>query len=171
MSHFPLMARFNEWVNQRVYDCVAQIPDDAYRADRKAFFGSIHRTLNHLLVVDRLWTGRITGDDRGIRSLDQLLYDEFAALRAAREEEDRQLIALVDRLEREGTARPVEYGTISDGNPRRMRARIDHILLGLFNHQTNHRGQVNTMLTQQGIVTPDLDVIYYLHEIGEARFV
>ncbi len=55
MDHFPLMARFNQWVNAQFYDCVAQLSDADYRADRGAFFGSIHQTLNHLLVVDRLW--------------------------------------------------------------------------------------------------------------------
>ncbi|MCH8926751.1 MAG: damage-inducible protein DinB, partial [Proteobacteria bacterium] len=57
------MARFNAWANDRLYGCVAGISDQAYREDRKAYFGSIHNTLNHLLVVDRLWTHRIEGSD------------------------------------------------------------------------------------------------------------
>lgn len=66
MTGFRLLARFNQWVNERLYDCIAGLSDDAYRMDRQAFFGSIHHTLNHLLVVDRLWTGRLEGIDRGI---------------------------------------------------------------------------------------------------------
>ena len=61
MNNLALMAHFNKWVNGRLYACVAQLDDDAYRKDRKAFFGSIHNTLNHLLVVDRLWASRIEG--------------------------------------------------------------------------------------------------------------
>ena len=67
-DHLALLARVNGWANQRVYASVARLPDAAYRAERGAFFGSIHRTLNHLLVVDRLWTGRLLGSDRGIRA-------------------------------------------------------------------------------------------------------
>jgi len=91
---------------------VACLPDGAYREERKAFFGSIHRTLNHLLVVDRLWTGRIRGTDRGIRALDQVLYDDLAALRAARADEDRQLVELVDGLSAPQLAAPVRYRRI-----------------------------------------------------------
>ena len=72
MDHIPLMARFNGWVNERLYDSVAGLADDAYREDRGAFFGSIHATLNHLLVVDRLWTRRIEGVEHGIKALEQI---------------------------------------------------------------------------------------------------
>ncbi len=77
MNNLALMARFNQWVNGHIYDSVAELSDEEYRRDRKAFFGSIHRTLNHLLVVDRLWAGRIRGIDPGITSLTEILFDEF----------------------------------------------------------------------------------------------
>jgi uncharacterized damage-inducible protein DinB len=60
------MARFNEWANQRLYGSVADLPEREYRADRGLFFGSVHRTLNHILVVDRIWTRRIEGEPHGI---------------------------------------------------------------------------------------------------------
>ena len=166
MNHFPLMARFNGWVNDRLYDCVARLPDAAYRADRKAFFGSVHNTLNHLLIVDRLWAGRIEGVPSGIRSLDQILYDDFASLRAARRAEDRRLIELVDGLSEQRLRQPVLYRRMIGEGDEEVRA--GHILLTLFNHQTHHRGQVHALLTQAGIVPPPLDVVFFLDEIGEA---
>lgn len=166
MSHFPLMARFNAWANTRIYDCAARLSDADYRADRKAFFGSIHRTLNHLLVVDRLWGGRIEGVDRGIRSLDEVLYDDFPALRTARVEEDKRLIDLVDGLDDAQLQKSVPYRRIIGNGMEEVRA--GHMLITLFNHQTHHRGQVHIMLTQADIVPPLLDVIFFLDEIGEA---
>ncbi|MEE8502198.1 MAG: DinB family protein, partial [Kiloniellales bacterium] len=84
-DHFRMMGRFNAWANRRVYDAVAALGDDDYRKTRPAaFFGSIHGTLNHLLVVDHLWFGRIEGTDSGVTSLDQILQDDLAGLRAAR---------------------------------------------------------------------------------------
>ena len=164
MNNIALMARFNAWVNERVYDCVAGLADAAYREDRKAYFGSIHNTLNHLLVVDRLWTNRITGRDHGIKSLDQVLYGDFESLRAARQAEDAALIELVDSLSEDELQGPVSYRRmIGDGS---HTTRRDHILITLFNHQTHHRGQVHAMLTQQGIDPPPLDVIYFLEEQG-----
>lgn len=166
MSTFSTLARFNAWVNERLYACIAGLPDEVYRANRGVFFGSIHHTLNHLLVVDRLWTGRIEGTDRGIRALDQVLYDEFAALRDARRDEDAWLIDLVDRLNDQRLQQPVRYRRmIGTGF---VEAGTGGILLTLFNHQTHHRGQIHALLTQAGIVPPPLDVIFYLEAVGQA---
>jgi uncharacterized damage-inducible protein DinB len=167
MSDYALLARFNQWANARLYDSVAQLPPARYFDDQGAYFGSVHRTLNHLLVVDRLWTGRIQGIERGIRALDQVLCEDFAGLRTAREQEDRRLIALVDTLDDEDLRRPVRYRRmIGDGFEVLA---VRHILMTLFNHQTHHRGQVHTLLTQAWITPPPLDVVFYLDEIGECR--
>lgn len=164
MNNIALMARFNAWVNRRLYDCVAGLSDADYRKDRKAYFGSIHNTLNHLLVVDRSWTSRIKGVAHGLKSLDQILYDDFDSLRAAREAEDAALIELVDGLSDEELQSPVTYSRMAgDGS---FTTRCDHILITLFNHQTHHRGQIHAMLTQQDIDPPPLDVIYFLQEAG-----
>ena len=164
MNSFQLMARFNGWVNDQLYDTVAGMPDAAYRQDRGLFFGSIHRTLNHLMVVDRLWTGRIAGVDRGVRALDQVLYDDFADLRAARRVEDQTLIDLVARLDAAALAAPVRYRRIiGDGE---QTTRCDYVLVTLANHQTHHRGQLHAALGQAGIGLPPLDVVFFLEELG-----
>jgi len=156
VNNIALMARFNAWVNERVYGCVAGLADADYRKDRKAYFGSIHNTLNHLLVVDRLWTHRVKGLDHGLKSLDQILYDDFAALRTAREAEDAALIELVDALSDKELQSPVTYSRmIGDGS---YTTRRDHILITLFNHQTHHRGQVHDLLCQTQVQPPVLDL-------------
>ena len=43
------MARYNEWMNSRLYALCSEIADAERKADRSLFFGSIHSTLNHLL--------------------------------------------------------------------------------------------------------------------------
>ncbi len=73
-GHFATMADYNRWANRRLYDACAALPADDYHRARPAFFGSIHATLNHILVGDRVWLGRITGTPSGITALDQLLY-------------------------------------------------------------------------------------------------
>lgn len=167
MRHFSLMARFNQWVNRQLYDKVATLDDAAYRADTGIFFRSIHHTLNHLLVVDRLWIGRVTGTDRGIASLDQILYQDFASLRAAREAEDRGLIVLLDEMADDRIEALVRFSTIK--RDRHFEARVRDLLSGLFNHQTHHRGQIYAVLQQRGMDLPDVDLPFFLPEIGEAR--
>jgi len=169
MRHFPMMARFSHWVNAKIYDCAQQLGPEKYRADRGLFWGSVHKTLNHLLVIDRLWTGRVAGIDRGIRSLDQMLYEDFEELRKARDQEDADMVRLVDGLTDERLQESITYWTAK--RDRQMRARIWDALAGMFNHQTHHRGQISAVLTQEGVAMPDIDLIYYLSETGQAKYV
>lgn len=163
MNNLALMARFNQWVNRLFYDSVATLSDADYRLDRKAFFGSIHNTLNHLLVVDRLWISRIRGVDHGISSLADILYDDFKDLRAARVREDQGLIDLVDGIDDDRMTKPLVYTPILKTGE--QQTRIDHILITLYNHQAHHRGQVHAMLTQTGVSPSNIDVLYYLETI------
>ena len=166
MDHIPLMARFNEWVNRRVYGAVTELPEAAYRADEGLFFGSVHNTLNHILVVDRMWTARIEGVAHGISSLKQKLHDDFDALRAARAEEDGRFVRLVDGMDAAALDRLVRYTRMIGTGEEEMRTA--HILLTLFNHQTHHRGQVTVVLTRHGIEYPPLDVAFFLDDAGLA---
>src|SRR5579883_960450 len=68
-SLFEMLAAYNSWVNERLYEAAARIPDAEYRRDRGAFFGSLHGTLNHLLVGDRIWMHRFTGEGEVPREL------------------------------------------------------------------------------------------------------
>ena len=85
-EHFRTFARFNRWTNQQVYRAVADLPEAEVRKVRPAaYFGSILGTLNHVLVTDRLWFGRVSGVPSGTTRLDVVLYDNFPALDAARQ--------------------------------------------------------------------------------------
>ncbi len=159
MNPMPMLAGYNRWANERLYQVCANLSDPGYRQDRGAFFGSIHNTLNHLLVVDRLWLGRLIGQPTPeISGLDQILYSDFADLRAARSAEDERLVSIVGGLDEASLAASAEY-RLTGGDPGAAPRHL--ILLTLFNHQTHHRGQIHTMLTQAGQSVPTLDIIFY----------
>ncbi|MDH5748883.1 MAG: DinB family protein [Rhodospirillales bacterium] len=165
MNDFQVLARFNQWVNGRLYGCAAQLSDEDYRADRGAFFGSVHATLNHILIGDRLWFGRIAGDvPAEIKSLDQILHDDPAALKAAREAMDERIIDIVDGLGDSGLDEEITFHQLSRPGDFIQPAR--RMLQTVFNHQTHHRGQVHCLLTQAGIEVPPLDVMIYLRGAG-----
>lgn len=158
---YPLLARFNRWVNRRFYDLAASLPEAERKRDRQAFFGSIHNTLNHLLVVDRLWLDRLEGKSNAIRGLDEVLHDAFEPLAAERGAVDERLIAYIDGLDAAGLAKPLRYRFISGAE---AETPLHLVLITLFNHQTHHRGQVHVLLTQAGLRPPDSDIIDYLDE-------
>jgi len=158
------LAAFNRWANAHIYDCCAMLTEDDYRDDRGAFFGSVHNTLNHLLLVDKMYSARIAGTPPlAITGLDDILYDDFDELHAARMAEDENLIALVEGLGDSDLRTVVSY-KLSNGTP--METPRWLILTTLFNHQTHHRGQISCLLTQSGVAIPPLDIIFYAREAG-----
>lgn len=164
-----IMARYNRWANRRLYDVAATLDDAALRKNSGAYFGSIHATLNHILVVDRIWTSRILGEYHGVTGLEQILHEDFEALRTARNAMDEHIIRLVDRLSvgmDGGLDKEVRYRAVKGRDKHASPAR--HILLTLFNHQTHHRGQIHCLLTQAGIKEPPAqDVIVFLRELTD----
>lgn len=164
MNTAPLLAKYNTWANQQIFNMCSTLNDDEYRLDRGAFFGSIHQTLNHILLVDRLWIGRMVGDEDGsIRSLDQELYEDMTELQQAQAKSDKRLKEYVEDLDEEQLNKPFDYCRLADGEP--SSTSIQEALSTLFNHQTHHRGQIHAMLTQAGIANsdmPDMDIVDYL---------
>ena len=161
---FQMFAGYNEWANARLYAAVAELPDADYRADHGAFFKSVHGTLNHLLVGDRVWMQRLTGEGDAPTSLDAILCDDLKSLRAARAEEDARIIAFVAGLSDADLARKVRYRTIS--RPAEIEQELGYALPHVFNHQTHHRGQVHGLLTRIAGDAPSLDLILYQRETG-----
>jgi uncharacterized damage-inducible protein DinB len=162
-DYFRTLARYNRWANRRLYEASATLSEAEYRKDRKAFFGSLHGTLNHIMVGDRVWLGRITGEPSGIKSLDQILYDDLQSLRAAREAEDARIERIVEPLSDGDFSRVLRYRTIA--SPQTDMATPLTIVFGhMFNHQTHHRGQAHALLSQAGLSPPSLDMIVYVRD-------
>ncbi|MBS0580349.1 MAG: damage-inducible protein DinB [Proteobacteria bacterium] len=162
LSHLRMMADYNRWANARLYEAVAQLPEAHYRADAGVYFISVHGTLNHLLAGDRIWMHRLQGAGESPRALDAILYEDFAALRAARIAEDERIAGYVGALTPALLEAICEYPSLA-GVPQRTPRR--EILAHLFNHQTHHRGQVHAALTRLGVAEPPpLDLLILQRE-------
>ncbi|MEL0168860.1 MAG: DUF924 family protein [Pseudomonadaceae bacterium] len=142
------LARYNQWMNQRLYGLCAGLTDDQRRAPRGAFFSSIHGTLNHLLLADHLWMGRFTAAPFAATALDTELHADFAELRSAREALDVRIIDWVDNLPATRLTAELCYTSLVNPEPRRYPLWL--ALTHFFNHQTHHRGQLTTLLSQLG---------------------
>jgi uncharacterized damage-inducible protein DinB len=162
--YFDLLAAYNAWANERIYEAASRLSDDAYRADRGVFFKSLHGTLNHLLVADRIWLKRFTGTGEAPNRLDAILFDSFEDLRDARRAEDRRILAYVDGLQAEDLSGRIRYTTISKPEP--IEQALGPALLHFFNHHTHHRGQAHAVLTGLTGEAPSLDLLYFQRETG-----
>lgn len=154
------MARYNAWANQRLYAACAALPPQDYHAARPSFFGSIHATLNHILVADSIWMGRFTGNPPpGVTRLDQILHADFTSLQAARMAKDAEIIAFCDALTETDIAATFTYSNMSG---QRFTDPLLPPLMHFFNHQTHHRGQAHGLLSHAGATPPELDLIYFI---------
>jgi uncharacterized damage-inducible protein DinB len=165
-QHFSMLAGYNAWANRRLYDAAAKLPEADYRAERGAFFGSVHRTLNHVLVGDRIWMNRFTKDGPTYSRLDEIPCGDLASLRGEREAEDKRIIRYIDSLDDSALAAKFSYRTIA--SPIDMTQPLAPALIHFFNHQTHHRGQVHGLLTSLAgrDAAPSLDLILFQRETG-----
>jgi len=142
------MARYNRWMNGRIYAACAVIPEDERRRDMGAFFGSIHGTLNHLLWGDTVWMSRFTGRQRPVGGPAEEMYADFDELRSAREAMDAEILDWAEGIDEEWLARELSWTSGVDATTRTQP--IWFLAAHLFNHQTHHRGQLTTLLMQLG---------------------
>lgn len=146
-SYYETMAEYNQWMNQKLYAICAEIPDEKRKENLGAFFKSIHGILEHILFGDRAWMGRFTGQPFAGK-IGQDLYSNFDELRQQRELMDIQIIEWSKKLSPEWLDQMFEYTSIVDGKTRILPTWI--LVTHMFNHQTHHRGQLTTLLSQLG---------------------
>lgn len=157
-EHARAMARYNTWMNERLYAACSQLSEEQRKRDVGAFFKSIHGTLNHILLADRIWMGRFQGAAYPFNSLRDELYADFDELRGARISEDARICRWVEALTTADLGRELAY--VSAVNPKPRRYPLWFAVSHFFNHQTHHRGQVTALLSQFGVDPGVTDLIW-----------
>lgn len=147
-NYYQIMASYNQWMNQKLYAICTKISDAERKKDCGAFFKSIHGTLNHLLYGDRAWMGRFIEKSVSVRVIGQELYSDFDQLREQRNLTDHQIVEWSNNLSKEWLEKPFEYTSNVDGKTRILPTWV--LVVHMFNHQTHHRGQLTTLLSQLG---------------------
>jgi uncharacterized damage-inducible protein DinB len=164
-DYFATLARYNAWANRRLYQACEALPEAEYLRERSSTLGSLHATLNHILVADRIWIARIEGRTPPAFEFDQILYADLIGLKVARLAEDQHLRNLVDGLSETMLDQPLPYRN-SRGD--RFEAPLGLVLGHLFNHQAQHRGEAQALLAQTEVPPPPLALIRFVREQGAA---
>lgn len=161
LTHFQRLGRYNRWANQRLLEACTHLGDEGCKEGRPSYFGSIHNTLNHVIVCDRIWLSRIKGQDSPGLALNDVPHKTLSEVQEARAALDQELIDLVDGLTADRLSGFIRYkssgGAVKD-DP--LVVILDHV----FNHHTHHRGQIHGMLSGTPIAPPPLDLLYFHRE-------
>lgn len=168
-QHFQMLAAYNSWANEQLFETVARLSESEYRQDAGLFYKSIHATLNHILGHDRLWMKRFTGEGDHPKTADAILYLALADLRQARLQEDARIFNWLEGLNATALAGRFVFHNMSD--MRTISQRFTPALAHLFNHQTLYRGQVQAALTMLKHEAPLLDMMQFQKSEAGRRFV
>lgn len=155
-GYCKIMAEYNAWMNERLYELCASIPDEERKEDKGAFFGSIHGTLNHILYGDLAFMSRFTGDPVDVPELGVDLYSDFQELWLARITLDQRIVVWAAELNVDWLVQELTYISRVDGVSRTIPRWV--LVVHMLNHETHHRGQVTTLLSQMGLDVGSTDL-------------
>lgn len=171
-----LLAQYNQWMNAKLIEAIRPLSHDDLWADRGAFFGSVMGTLNHLMVADILWAKRLSGHPASAAlnpildypmpsGLNAILFERLEDYIPARQALDQMMIDYIRSLDDQTLETPLSYVR---GNNEPHTKTLGLILTHVFNHQTHHRGQITTLLSQIGIDVGVTDILALIPEIPSA---
>ena len=172
-AHFELMAEYNQSINQQFYQAAKQLSQQKLDQDMGAYDSSRSKASAQSLVGDIIWLKRFVNNPSNFSSLkplqgvdtpsslDQKLYDRFADMREARGEVDQIIRDLCKETKETDFIYSLSYNN-SKGLP--FEKNFGFLLQHFFNHQTHHRGQVSTLLFQQGIDVGVTDLLVKIQD-------
>jgi len=172
-QNFHLMADYNKWMNDNLYEISSTLPASQICEDRGVFFDSILGTFNHLLVGDTIWLKRFSDHPSQFaalnylqskpnpKALTEILFENFSELRDARQAMDASIIDFVHQATEADYEHPLSYRN-TKGEPycRKFGFLVHHF----FNHQTHHRGQLTALLSQLGLDFGSTDLLAKIPE-------
>lgn len=157
-DYFVDLARYHAWANDILFRELDKLSEERRRQDCGLFFRNIHHTVDHLLLVNRLWMGRLTGKPIAADFKSVQVADWGKLKQALREE----LAAMADWLAKQDEAwfaQDISF-TASSGEANTLKASA--VLTHMLTHFNHHRGQVSTAITQLDGIAPEMDYLYYL---------
>lgn len=157
--HLKLMSGWHVWTFERLYACIDPLGEEDYRKDAGLFFKSVHGTLNHMLLIEKLWAGRLSGHLLKVRTLGDELVADRTELRTQLLAHASTWGALVASMSDNDLSSELVYRSVAGDEYALPRVSLIHTM---FTHGAHHRGQITTALHQWGKPTPELDFPYYL---------
>ena len=169
-AHYLTMARYNRWATAKLWTFLrANVTDAAYKLDvGLPMAGSIHSTMNHILLAERVWHGRMTDNIFPIATLTDEIVSDSDGLEQAMLASADELIHLVQSLPHERLASEYQYSN-SRGEPNTQV--YGNTLSHVFNHGTHHRGQISGAMGsllpgatgKEKLENIGLDLLYFLN--------
>lgn len=163
------MARYNAWQNNQIKAAFQKLDDAALKKDRKAFFGSLLKTANHLVWGDMLWMSRFDGGvkpDPAVAPGGLEMFDTREDWEIARFQTDARILQWAEGVKAVDLSGALTW--YSGLSQKELSEPKGLCVMHMFNHQTHHRGQIHAMLTAAGLDAPVSDIPWMPQDAGHA---
>jgi len=147
------------WANLRLLEHCAELTEEQLNATISGSFGSIHDTLQHIVISEGSYYSRIS-TGQPLRWPKEVPPMSIADMMVALRKSGMGLIEWAPKVQPDDTVM-VDW----NGTPREVPKTV--ILTQVINHATEHRAQVMAILTELGIESPNLQGWPYFDEIDK----
>ena len=159
------MFRYNRWANDRLIEACTDLSEQQLDGQVAGTFGSIRRTLVHLIGSQDVFLWRVASDDTALAARAATMRGAWwdpAILREFGERSSDELLAVALRAEQ-------DYDVLlPPWEGRRETVNASFLLLHALAHGIQHRQQIVTTMSQLGLEPPDLDGWGYRAETAPA---
>lgn len=159
IDYLKTLAEYSRWANAELFAAVHALPEGEATKVRPTLFTSIVKTLNHPLVVDRMWMATLRGQTHRHKALNEVIHEELEPLAQARAEMDEAIVAYVSGLDETGLEEPIAFTLLSGAEGEMSRGMI---VMHMINHNSYHRGFVVETFCQIPAPLPLIDLPVYL---------
>lgn len=143
----PEFFKYNLWANLRLLDECAPLTDEQLDARGVGTFGSVREILMHLISSDESYARTLTGESPTPPLKDFKEFPGFDELRRRARLSGEKLIKFAEQPEDLDGILHLDGGTYDA--PRFV------VVIQAIDHGIDHRSQIATLLSQQGITLPD----------------
>jgi uncharacterized damage-inducible protein DinB len=162
-KYFVYQVDYQFWANDKLFASLDLLDEAARHSPQGLFFDSVHKTVDHILAVNRLWLARLKGDSVSV-DFKKVQCPDWRELKNALRHEVRDMQHWLEARPDDFFDAEVSYAS-SDGKLKNNWAR--DILTHMMTHMVHHRGQVSAVATRLGAPVPEMDYIYYKREMEQ----
>src|SRR5688572_769001 len=160
-----MLARYNAWANELIFDAVAALPEGEAVKPRPSVFKNMVHTLNHNYVIDRIFQAHLEGRPHGYEARNTAETPSLEDLRAAQHTLDQWYVEWSDALTAAALGEKVSFTFVGGGPGVMTRGQI---LLHLINHTSYHRGFAADLFYQVPAKPPTTDLTVFLRDVHAA---
>lgn len=156
-THITQLFAYNATAWDSVFQSLAKLDDETYKAPRPFFWGSLHEAAVHCLMAESIWLARCQGSSPSTL-LNPADYADFSAVKTHWLTVRADWEDYLARLTPAGYNQPIEYrNTKGNGFSLILKDILQHVI----NHATEHRSQMTPTLYNLGVPTVPLDYMSF----------